>query len=43
VENVTTKRCIYRGRIYSDPFPVEHLKRVDRPTIMTFIVSKGGV
>jgi len=32
VENVTTKRRIYRGRIYSGPFPVENLKRVERPT-----------
>jgi reductive dehalogenase len=26
------KRRVFKGKIYADPFPVEHLKRVDRPT-----------
>jgi reductive dehalogenase len=32
MENLRSKRRIFRGQVYADPFPVEHLKRVDRPT-----------
>jgi len=27
-----SKRRIFKGRVFADPFPVEHLKRVDKPT-----------
>jgi len=28
------KRRVYKGKVYVDPFPVEKLKRVDRPTTL---------
>jgi len=35
------KRRVHNGKIYVDPFPVEKLKRVDRPTTL-IIEDKGG-
>lgn len=32
MDPLRSKRRVFRGKIYSDPFPVEHLKRVERPT-----------
>ncbi len=30
--NYIPNRRTYRGKIYTDPYPVEKLKRIDRPT-----------
>ncbi len=28
------KRRVFKGKIYPDPFPVKHVKRVDCPTTL---------